>query len=96
MLCVETAEHVRDLQLFLSESAGCSRPAGVALTTPAHGRRTGLGVLLRGFERSFNPRSPHVRFFTARSLRELLDEMGFERPELRRAGGSLAAVARRP
>jgi SAM-dependent methyltransferase len=97
VLCAETLEHVRDVQLALSEARRVLRPGGrLALTTPAHGRRTGLGVLVRGFERSFDPRSPHVRFFTARSLRELLDALGFEPPELRRAAGSLLAVARRP
>jgi len=69
-LRAETIEHVRDVQLLLSEVRRVLRPGGtLALTTPAHGRLTGLAVLARGFERSFDPLSPHVRFFTARSLR---------------------------
>ena len=55
------------------------RPGGrLALTTPAHSRATGIDVVVRGFERHFDPLSPHIRFFTRRSLARLLDEMGFD------------------
>jgi hypothetical protein len=37
------------------------------------GRLTGLDVLVRGFERPFDPLSPHLRFFTRRSLARLLE-----------------------
>ena len=96
VLCADTIEHVRDVQLLLSEARRVLRPAGqLALTTPAHGRRTGLAVLTRGFERSFPPLSPHLRFFSRRSLRSLLGEMGFEVVSLRSRSGVLMAVARR-
>jgi ubiquinone/menaquinone biosynthesis C-methylase UbiE len=96
VLCAETIEHVRDVQLLLSEVRRVLRPGGtLALTTPAHGRLTGLAVLVRGFERSFDPLSPHVRFFTARSLRRLLGELGFDVRSLRRRSGTLLAVATR-
>jgi SAM-dependent methyltransferase len=96
VLCAETLEHVRDVQLLLSEIRRVLAPGGVlALTTPAHGRLAGLDVLARGFERRFDPLSPHIRFLTARSLRRLLEELGFEVSSLRRRGGSLLAVANR-
>jgi SAM-dependent methyltransferase len=96
VLCAETLEHVRDVQLLLSEARRVLRPGGeLAITTPAHARATGLLVLLRGFEHSFDPLSPHVRFFTARSLRRLLEELGFDVRSLRRSGGSLFALAAR-
>jgi ubiquinone/menaquinone biosynthesis C-methylase UbiE len=96
VLCAETIEHVRDVQLLLSEVRRVLRPGGtLALTTPAHGRLTGLAVLARGFERSFDPLSPHVRFFTARSLRRLLGELGFDVRSLRRRSGTLLALATR-
>ena len=96
VLCAETLEHVRDVQLLLSEARRVLEPGGtLAVTTPAHGRLTGLAVLARGFERLFDPLSPHLRFFTARSLHRLLEEMGFEVRELRRRSGSLLAVATR-
>jgi SAM-dependent methyltransferase len=86
VLCAETIEHVRDVQLLLSEIRRVLRPGGtLALTTPANltvGRRP-------------DPLSPHLRFFTRRSLRRLLDELGFELESLRRSSGTLLARATR-
>jgi SAM-dependent methyltransferase len=86
VLCAETIEHVRDVQLLLSEIRRVLRPGGsLALTTPAHlplGRRP-------------DPLSPHLRFFTRRSLRRLLDELGFGLESLRRRSGTLFARATR-
>jgi ubiquinone/menaquinone biosynthesis C-methylase UbiE len=96
VLCAETLEHVRDVQLLLSEIRRVLVPGGrLAVTTPAHGRVTGVAVLARGFERRFDPLSPHLRFFTRRSLARLLDETGFDLESLRRRGGALLAVATR-
>jgi SAM-dependent methyltransferase len=96
VLCAETIEHVRDVQLLLSELRRVLRPGGtLALTTPAHGRLTGLAILLGGFERRFPPLSPHLRFLTRRSLRELLGELGFEPRSIRRRAGTLLATATR-
>jgi SAM-dependent methyltransferase len=96
VLCAETLEHVRDVQFLLSELRRVLRPSGtLALTTPAHGRLTALSALVRGFDRVFDPLSPHLRFFTRRSLRRLLEAMGFEVAELRRARGTLLAKATR-
>jgi ubiquinone/menaquinone biosynthesis C-methylase UbiE len=95
VLCAETIEHVRDVQLLLSEARRVLRPGGrLALTTPAHSRLTGLAVMVGGFERAFPPLSPHLRFMTRRALTGLLRELGFE-PEIRRRSGSLLAVAAR-
>jgi SAM-dependent methyltransferase len=96
VLCAETLEHARDVQLLLSEARRVLRPGGrFAITTPALGRRTALRALLRGFEREVDPLSPHVRFFTPRSLRRTLVEMGFEVESLERRHGSACAVAAR-
>lgn len=96
VLCAETIEHVRDVALLLSEARRVLRPGGrLAVATPAHSRLTGLDVLVRGFERRFPPLSPHLRFLTRRSLARLLDELGFEPGRVRRAAGTLFAVATR-
>ena len=96
VLCAEMLEHVRDVQLLLSEVRRVLKPGGrLAITTPAHGRRTGLRILARGFEPEFNPLLPHLRFFTKKSLTQLLDEMGFGVLSLRRESGSLLVVAER-
>ena len=86
VLAAETAEHVRDLQLFLSEVRRVLAPGGeLALTTPASGPLVRPG----------NPLSPHLRRFTRGSLSALLDELGFEVSSLRRRSGTLLARASR-
>ncbi len=86
VLCAETIEHVRDVQLLLSEIRRVLVPGGAfAATTPANlpvGRRP-------------DPLSPHIRFFTRRSLRRVLDELGFEVESLRRRSGTLFVRATR-
>jgi len=92
VLCAETLEHVRDVQGLLSEARRVLAPGGtLAVTTPAHGRRTGLSVAVRGFEHAFDPLSPHLRFFTARSLAGLLDAMGFDPGPVQTRAGTLLA-----
>ncbi len=86
VLCSETLEHVRDGQLLLSEIRRVLRPGGeLAVTTPA----------TRPLWRPPDPRSPHLRFFTRRSLRRLLDELGFDVQSLERRSGTLLARATR-
>jgi SAM-dependent methyltransferase len=86
VLCAETIEHVRDVQLLLSEARRVLRPGGtLALTTPAS----------RPLMRPPDPLSPHLRFFTRRSLRELLDELGFEVRSLERRARTLLVRATR-
>ena len=86
VLCAETLEHVRDVQLFLSEIRRVLRPGGrLALTTPAS----------PALMRPPDPLSPHLRAFTSRSLRRVLDELGFELDSLRRRSATLLALATR-
>ena len=92
VLCAETLEHVRDVQLLLSEARRVLEPRGrLAITTPAHGRLTALRLLVRGFD--IDPLSPHIRFFTRGSLRRLLGELAFDVERLRSERGTLLALA---
>ena len=100
----DTIEHVADTASWLSEVRRVLRSgATLLLSTPAHDRFTLLAfALLPGhFDRHFDPRSDHLRFYTARMLRRLLEDFRFEDVEVRGAGGLpgarrvLLAAARR-
>jgi 2-polyprenyl-3-methyl-5-hydroxy-6-metoxy-1,4-benzoquinol methylase len=86
----ETIEHVADTARWLSELRRVMRSgASLILSTPAHGPLTRLGLALsrRRFERHFDPRADHLRFFTRGTLVALLEDFGFEQIDAREAGG---------
>jgi len=96
LVAVAQALHWFDRPAFYREVRRVLRPgATLAVTTPAHGRATALAILLRGFEPTFDPRSPHLRFFSRRSLTALLDAMGFDVASARRERGTLLVTATR-
>ena len=79
--CGETLEHVVDVAQLLGEVRRVLRPGAMLLaTTPNHARlRVAFEALAGGpLERRLDPRSDHLRFFTAHTLRELLSGAGFE------------------
>jgi SAM-dependent methyltransferase len=98
----EMLEHVADVVGLLAEVRRVLRWGGTLLvTTPYHGRVSVAALALRGrFDERFDPRADHLRFFTERSLRSLLEDAGFADVEVRTVGGvpwlrrALHAVAR--
>lgn len=86
VLCAETLEHVRDVQMLLSEARRVLKPGGrLAVTTP----------VTRRWHAPEHPFSPHIRSFTKRTLREVLGATGFDVVRLERRRGTLLAEARR-
>jgi SAM-dependent methyltransferase len=75
----EVIEHVADTARWLSEVRRVLRPRGRLLaTTPYHGRVKNVALALGRFESHFDPTGQHLRFYTRRSLRDLLEQFGFE------------------
>jgi 2-polyprenyl-3-methyl-5-hydroxy-6-metoxy-1,4-benzoquinol methylase len=86
----ETIEHVADTVGWLSEVHRVLRAGGrLLLSTPAHGRLRMLALALSGtrFDRHFDPRADHLRFYSRRTLSRLLADLGFGEIEVRGAGG---------
>jgi 2-polyprenyl-6-hydroxyphenyl methylase/3-demethylubiquinone-9 3-methyltransferase len=93
----EVLEHVQDGLGLLAAVERVLAPGGLlVVSTPDHRRalRLWLGLSARAFERHFEPRSDHVRFFTRRSLRNLLEGAGFEAVAVRARRGQLLASCR--
>lgn len=88
----EVIEHVADVAGWLSEVRRMLPSGGrLLLTTPDHPPE-----LLRrladdpaSFEAHFDPRGDHLRFFTARTLGALVEDLGFEPPAIASAAGTL-------
>jgi len=96
----EVIEHVADTARWLSEVRRVLAPRGrLLLTTPSHAR---LRLALHGIERYSEPLGDHLHLYSARSLRELLVEFGFDAVRVRGVGGAplwrrlLTARAMRP
>jgi 2-polyprenyl-3-methyl-5-hydroxy-6-metoxy-1,4-benzoquinol methylase len=84
----EVLEHVADVVGLLAELRRVLRWGGRLLaTTPWHGR------LVVATDAHFDPRTDHLRFFSARTLRAVLSDAGFATIDVRRAGRGLHARA---
>ncbi|MFY9264826.1 MAG: class I SAM-dependent methyltransferase [Solirubrobacterales bacterium] len=94
--CCDTLEHVLDTQTVLSEAGRVLVPGGrLLVVTPDHRIWSRIGLAFGGWERHFDPFSPHLRFYTRRSLTDALTGCGFEPPRVERHRGALVAESPR-
>jgi 2-polyprenyl-6-hydroxyphenyl methylase/3-demethylubiquinone-9 3-methyltransferase len=86
----EVIEHVADTAAWLSEVRRVLRSGGsLLMSTPAHPRLTLMRLVLskRAFAGHFEPRGEHLRFYSRETLTRLISDFGFERIDVRSAGG---------
>jgi len=85
----EVLEHVADVVGLLAEVRRVLRWDGVlVVTTPYHGRVALTALALAGrVDEHFDPRADHLRFFTAATLRGVLQESGFRDVRVDGVGG---------
>ncbi len=74
----EVIEHLLRPEEFARGVADSLTVGGhVAISTPYHGLLKNLAIAVHGFEKHYNPVGDHIRFFTDRALREILERNGF-------------------
>lgn len=79
VVAFEVIEHLLRPRRLLEGAQRALRPGGhLALTTPFHGLAKNLVLAAVGFDRHFAVEGDHIRFFSDRTLRRLLDETGFD------------------
>jgi ubiquinone/menaquinone biosynthesis C-methylase UbiE len=84
----EVLEHVADVVGLLAEVRRVLDWGGrIVLTTPYHGRVALVALAVHGLHEHFDPRADHLRFFTARTLRGVLEDAGFRHVEVEAVGG---------
>jgi 2-polyprenyl-3-methyl-5-hydroxy-6-metoxy-1,4-benzoquinol methylase len=90
VLASEVIEHLFDPPRFLNNVHGLLNPGGhLILTTPYHGFLKNLAVsVINGWDRHFTVArvGGHIKFFSARTLKEMLQAAGFIRPVFKNAG----------
>ena len=106
VISLEVVEHLYSPRLFASRLYDLLEPNGIAIvSTPYHGYMKNLMIAVTGeFDRHVNPLwdDGHIKFWSKRTLRQLLCSAGFHPPHFVHAGRvpwlakSMIAVARKP
>jgi len=88
VVSINVLEHVVDIQRLMSEARRVLRAGGlIGVTVPYNGRIQNAWIALTSFERHYDPLEPTLRFYTKRSLAQLLERFGYGEVEVAPAGG---------
>ncbi len=88
--CSEVLEHLFAPLETAKEIARVLKPGGVLLVTvPYHGLLKNLGIALFAFERHYDPTYPHIRFYTRKSLKGMIEHAGLHVDEIGSCGSNL-------
>ncbi len=78
VLSLDVIEHIYDTDKVFSEFRRLVKKDGyLLLSTPYYGVIKNIIISLIGFNVVYHPRSPHIRFYTMKSLLGLLHDYGF-------------------
>ena len=79
ILAADVLEHVYDTDLIFSELARILKPGGkIFISVPYHGMFKNIIITLIGFDFYFDPKQPHIRFFTKNNLFKIVKEKGLK------------------
>ncbi len=78
ILAGDVIEHVYDTESMFKEFYRILKKNGqILITTPYYGLIKNILIVLINFDLVFDPKGPHIRFFTKKSLTVSLMEVGF-------------------
>lgn len=77
ILAADVLEHVYDTDLIFSELSRILKPSGkIFISVPYHGMFKNIVISFIGFDFYFDPRQPHIRFYTKNNLFKMVKENG--------------------